>query len=65
MVWVAVDKNGREGIYKFRPVRKEQYNQFMPLYGYSVWLAVPKGTIKKIIGRELTWEDNPVKLKEE
>lgn len=26
---------------------------------------LPKGTIKKVIGRELTWEDEPVELKEE
>ena len=26
---------------------------------------LPKGTIKKLIGRELTWENEPVELKEE
>ena len=25
------------------------------------WAYLPKGTIKKLIGRELTWEDEPVK----
>ena len=25
------------------------------------WSYLPKGTIKKLIGRELTWEDEPVK----
>ena len=28
-------------------------------------IILPKGSIKKLIGRELTWEDNPVELKEE
>ena len=28
-------------------------------------LELPKGTIKKIIGRELSWSDEPVELKEE
>lgn len=28
-------------------------------------MVLPKGSIKKLIGRDLTWEDNPVELKEE
>ena len=28
-------------------------------------IKLPKGTIKKLIGRDLSWEDNPVELKEE
>ena len=26
---------------------------------------LPKGSIKKLIGKELTWKDEPVELKEE
>ena len=29
------------------------------------WMYLPKGTIKKIIGKELTWDDEPVKIEEE
>jgi hypothetical protein len=25
-------------------------------------ISLPKGTIKKLIGREMTWEDEPVKI---
>lgn len=28
-------------------------------------IGLPKGSIKKLIGRELTWEDEPVELKSE
>lgn len=28
-------------------------------------IKLPKGSIKKLIGKELTWEDEPVELKEE
>ena len=63
MAWVAVDEDGRECIYQFRPKRGD--NQFIPLYEYSMCLVLPKGSIKKLIGRELTWEDNTVELKEE
>ena len=63
MAWVAVDKDGRECIYQFRP--KIRNNQFIPLYEYSMCMALPKGSIKKLIGRDLTWQDEPIKLKEE
>ena len=45
MIWhtVAVDKDGRECIYQFRPKRGN--NQFIPLYEYSMWMALPKGSI--------------------
>lgn len=69
MAWVAVDKNGAECIYRFRPVRSEIEDKFVSLYSYiyscSMWLALPKGSIKKLIGKDLTWEDEPVELKEE
>ena len=63
MAWVAVDKDRRECIYQFRP--KIRNNQFIPLHEYSMWMTLPKGSIKKLIGRDLTWKDEPVELKEE
>ena len=31
---------------------------------YSEWhIELPKGSIKKLIGRELSWSDEPVELK--
>ena len=68
MAWVAVDKDGRECIYQFRPKRGNNQrgnNQFRPAYGYSMWIALPKGSIKKLIGKDLDWNDEPVELKEE
>ena len=72
MAWVAVDKDGRECIYQFRPKRgndqfcpKRRSNQFTPWFEYSMWMALPKGSIKKLIGRDLTWQDEPIKVKEE
>lgn len=63
MPWVAVNKDGKECIYQFRPKRGN--DQFIPLYEYSMQLVLPKGYIKKLIGKDLTWKDNPVELKEE
>ena len=28
-------------------------------------ITLPKGSIEKLIGKKLTWEDEPVELKEE
>ena len=63
MAWVAVDKDCRECIYQFRPRRSSEI--FISQYEYSMWLVLPKGSIKKLIGKDLTWEDEPVELKEE
>ena len=63
MAWVAVNKYNREYIYEEEPKR---------CY-YGVWsqaslldnaVELPQGSIKKLIGRELTWNDEPVELKE-
>lgn len=62
MVWVATDANGQEVIFEFEPERAR--NSFWIEYTGD-YLYLPKGSIKKLIGRELTWEDEPVELKEE
>lgn len=79
MAWVAVDKNGKEGIFAFRPFRKDPNRSLYKLWEPEYWsdedvseygnehtgIILPKGSIKKLIGRDLTWKDKPVKLKEE
>ena len=79
MAWVAVDKFGKEGIFAFRPFRIDSNSLLYKLWEPEYWsdedvsdygnedteIKLPKGTIKKLIGRDLTWEDNPVELKEE
>lgn len=62
MAWVAVDANGQEIIFEFEPERVQ--NLFWAEY-IGEFLYLPKGTIKKLIDRDLTWEDNPVELEEE
>lgn len=60
MAWVAVDGNGIENIYKSEP-----YRAYDHWWDVDAEISLPKGIIKKLIGRDLTWEDNPVELKEE
>ena len=59
MAWVAVDKIGEDLISKTEPFRVGDY-----WIGYSIF-HLPKGSIKKLIGRELTWSDDAVELKKE
>lgn len=71
MAYVAVDKDGREYIYSDKPERVVEGEFFVwvePFHGFScdfTEIPLPKGMIKKMIGRPLTWEDEPVELKEE
>lgn len=78
MAWLAVDKDRSEHIFQNRPIRDFEYDAFedpvyqsfdrqggaLEFHHYSD-IGLPKGSIKKLIGRDLTWEDNPVELKEE
>lgn len=74
MAWLAVNKNGAEIISPIKPERdKVRWNCSADIWegredepimvDYDVDL--PKGTIMKLIGRNLTWEDAPVDLKRE
>lgn len=61
MAWVACDKNGEEFIYQKKPYRWRNYWYLDD----DSSVGIPKNTIKKLIGRELSWDDEPVELKEE
>ena len=79
MAWVAVNKNGSEGIFTFRPFRTGPNKLLNRLWEPEYWtdeniskygnedtvISLPKGSIKKLIGRDLDWNDEPVELKEE
>jgi hypothetical protein len=63
-VWLAVDNEGTEIIFQSKPKRGRFFNLWVPKEdreGFSI--TVPKGTIKKLIGRGLTWDDEPVEYK--
>ena len=57
--YLAVDKNGEEYIYNNLPDRKEDrfYNQ--KSHGEYKSIELPKGSIEKLTGRKLTWQDEP------
>ena len=63
MAWVAVDKNGEEWIYEVKPIKS--IHEFWAIGSGECrdCIELPKGSIKKLIGRELTFEDCQVELK--
>ena len=61
MAWLAVGYRGKEWIYSEKPERSVVYR----VWRTEVWhnaVRLPQGTIKKLIGRDLQWEDDPVEL---
>lgn len=74
MAWLAVDKYKTECIYSVRPFRgksafelpydKNYDDNGLPEYNiHGQCIILPKGTIQKIIGYELTWENDPVEIR--
>ena len=64
MAWLAVDKNGCEWIFDDKPVIVYESYFDLPRYWYvySNKVLLPKGTIKRLIGRELSFYNDPVEL---
>ena len=73
MAYIAVDKSGRESIFSRKPRRVYSWGstkvgvwtdeRFTP----SIWrqetrITIPRGSVEKLIGKKLTWDDEPVKL---
>ena len=67
MAWLCVTKGGAEIKFKNKPQRAKfkRYDADVSLwYGEDCeYEYLPKGSIKNLIGRELTWNDEPVELK--
>lgn len=67
MAWVAVDFDGKEYIYASEPTRSEECR----CWQVDSWktsldiVELQNGSIKKLIGKELSFTDEPVELKEE
>ena len=63
MVWLLVDKDGCELVTNDKPKGDIEW-WLHDCYIYHISLIeLPKGSIKKLIGKELTWKDEPFELK--
>ena len=54
-IWLAVDEDGMEKISNGLLVREDGY--WASAYDYFL---LPEGSIEKLIGHKLTWEDDAV-----
>jgi hypothetical protein len=62
-MWLAVDKDGTEFISFSKPFRKEFKTRWDIEEGSDA-VDLPLDSIEKIIGRKLTWSDEPVEFVE-
>lgn len=64
MAWLCTDKDGMECIFEDKPHRFRNF-VWAKSDNDTTWCPLPCGSIKKLIGYELTWENEPVELKDE
>lgn len=72
MAYLAVDEDGTEIIFRDKPLK---YNKLPGIWhpleakwfpqnpNHEFYVVLPKGTIEKLIGKTLTFEDGTVELK--
>ena len=60
MVWLAVDEDCTECVFTVEPTRSSC--KTWRIDGFGNGIELPEGSIKKLIGKELTWNDEPVEL---
>ena len=59
MAWLAVDESGEEWIYEEEPIMK---SVFFIYASDPVCLQLPLGSIEKLTGEKLTWDDKPIEI---
>lgn len=72
MAWLAISRAGQEAVYPKKPTRADEWfwscievvENDGGWYRDEVDLEVelPSGSIEKLIGRPLTWKDEPVEI---
>lgn len=64
-VYLAVDKDGTEIITNIKFRRCVKIGRWDTYNTNANSMIIPTGTIRKLIGMDLTWEDEPVELTNE
>ena len=62
MAYLAVDADGTEVVFSERPKRFRSVWVSQEKALIDKYIELPRGSIAKLIGRELTWEDEPVMI---
>ena len=60
MAFLALDADGTEWIFALKPIRED--GEWVNWDAPDNVVGLPDGSIAKLIGRELTWSDEPVEL---
>lgn len=65
MAFLTISNAGQEVIWYFKPVRDEFFKQWISKerYPYDAFVELPKGSIEKLIGRKMSWEEEPFEYK--
>lgn len=67
MAWLTVDKDGTEIVWDYRPLRNKFRGIWQAPYSDEdtyLHVELPKGSIEKLIGKTLSWEDEPYEMEE-
>lgn len=69
MAWVVISRNGKEMIFKNKPVFNNTYNGYTayetcPTCGYCIdtGIELPAGAIEKMLGEEVDCRNKPVEI---
>lgn len=62
MPYLVVDRTGIEVIFQDKPIRYSDGTLDVEIFGIQDRVYLPEGTIAKLIGRSLTWNDDPVEI---
>ena len=66
VTYFAVDSDGTEVCFNDKPVRSDNgldvWNVPEDIYNDTNNVCLPKGTIKKLTGKQLTWKDEPIAI---
>lgn len=60
MAWLAVDKDDTEYLFELKPKRLHDIKVWEAMD--VKWKELPKGSIFRLIGKELTWNNEPVEI---
>lgn len=60
MAYLIMDTLG-ERVTNLRPIRDSEHKVWK-LNDFTQCVYLPEGSIKKLIGQELTWDDEPVEI---
>lgn len=64
MAWLATDKDGQSFVYKEKPHRAKYFKVDEYWDSDKDCYFIDNEAVEVILGRNLTWEDEPVEIKE-